>query len=66
MFIDRYQIRENLISVSIVLFIVFYMGFIYWKPGFLYNKDGSLRAFGVGYSRKTVVPAWVAITKSLP
>jgi len=28
------------------------------KPSFLYNTDGSLREFGVGFRRKTVIPAW--------
>jgi hypothetical protein len=29
------------------------------KPNFLYNKDGSLREFGVGFSKKTVIPVWI-------
>jgi hypothetical protein len=29
------------------------------KPGFLYNKDGSLRQFGVGYRNKTILPVWL-------
>jgi hypothetical protein len=30
-----------------------------FKPGFLYNKDGSIKTFGLGYKKKTVVPVWV-------
>jgi hypothetical protein len=29
------------------------------KPGFLYNHDGTLRTFGVGYKNKTVIPVWL-------
>jgi hypothetical protein len=29
------------------------------NPSFLYNEDGSLREFGVGYSSKTVLPIWL-------
>ena len=31
----------------------------YMNPAFLYNEDGSLREFGVGYSSKTVLPIWI-------
>jgi hypothetical protein len=29
------------------------------KPAFLYNKDGSIREFGIGYKNKTIVPLWL-------
>ena len=29
------------------------------KPSFLYNPDGSLREFGVGYKNKTILPVWL-------
>jgi hypothetical protein len=29
------------------------------KPDFLYNKDGSVREFGVGYRNKTILPIWL-------
>jgi hypothetical protein len=25
----------------------------------MYNEDGSFREFGIGYKKKTVVPAWL-------
>ena len=46
-------------SVAIVLFVMTYAIILAYKPSFLYNSDGSLREFGVGQSRKTVVPAWL-------
>jgi len=36
-----------------------YSAILYFKPSFIYNRDGSLRAFGVGFKRKTVIPAWL-------
>jgi len=29
------------------------------KPAFLYNKDGSVREFGIGYKNKTILPIWL-------
>ena len=52
-------IQENITLVSILLFLVIF-GMIQWlKPGFLYNHDGSIREFGVGYRNKTILPVWL-------
>jgi hypothetical protein len=29
------------------------------KPSFLYNINGTLRDFGLGYEKKTILPAWL-------
>ena len=29
------------------------------KPYFLYNRDGSIRDFGIGYKNKTIFPIWL-------
>ena len=55
---NRNFVRRNITSFSIMLFIVMYGSIMLMKPGFLYNADGSLREFGVGFRRKTVIPAW--------
>jgi hypothetical protein len=55
----RNIIRNNLITVSIFIFIILYGIIVALKPAFLYNLDGSLREFGVGLKRKTVIPAWL-------
>ena len=52
-------IRNNLAGSAIVLYIVVFMLVQYATPSFLYNEDGSLREFGVGYSNKTVLPIWL-------
>jgi hypothetical protein len=51
--------RNNTTLVSIVIFLVIF-GFVQIiKPSFLYNNDGSLREFGVGYKNKTILPLWL-------
>jgi len=52
-------VHTNIPFVSILLFVIIYSFVIYSKPGFLYNKDGSLRQFGVGYKNKTILPCWL-------
>lgn len=52
-------IRNNLAGSAIVLYIIVFMLVQYMNPSFLYNEDGSLREFGVGYSSKTVLPIWL-------
>ena len=52
-------IRKNIILVSIILFIIIFGGIQMLKPSFLYNPDGSLREFGVGYKNKTILPVWL-------
>jgi hypothetical protein len=29
------------------------------KPACFYNKDGSIREFGIGYKNKTILPIWL-------
>jgi hypothetical protein len=55
----RKLVKQNIPSFSIFLFLILYGLLIALKPHFIYNTDGSLRTFGVGFSRKTVIPAWL-------
>lgn len=52
-------IQENIQIASITVFLTFYILIVVLKPNFLYDKDGSLREFGVGFKKKTVVPVWL-------
>lgn len=52
-------IRKNLVSVSVIIYVILYGLIVYTKPAFLYNSDGSLRQFGLNNSKKTVFPAWL-------
>ena len=55
----RNFIRRNLVASAILLFVATYAIIIFTKPAFMYNTDGSLRQFGVGFRKKTVIPAWL-------
>lgn len=55
----RGTLRTHITSISIVIFAIVYCYLNYLKPAFLYNKNGSLREFGVGFKKKTVVPLWL-------
>jgi uncharacterized membrane protein YozB (DUF420 family) len=56
---NRHYIRENATLFSIVLFLIMFGTIQMIKPAFLYNKDGSIREFGVGYKNKTILPIWL-------
>ena len=52
-------IIKNMPLVAIGLFILI-LGIIQMiKPALLYNKDGSVREFGIGYKNKTILPIWL-------
>ena len=55
----RAYIRRNITSVAIVIFVIIFCLMQMYAPHFLYNQDGSLREFGLGYRKKTVVPIWL-------
>ena len=51
--------RNNTTLVSIIIFLVIFGIIQMLQPSFLYNIDGSLREFGVGYKNKTILPLWL-------
>jgi len=56
---NRNYIRDNVTLFSIILFLIIFGTIQMMKPVFLYNKDGSIREFGVGYKNKTILPIWL-------
>jgi hypothetical protein len=54
LFIKKYQTL-----LSILLFLLIYFIIQYDKPLFIYNVNGTLRQFGVGYKKKTILPIWL-------
>lgn len=56
---NKIFIKNNITMFAMLLFFVFYILIIFIKPGFIFNRDGSLRDFGIGYKKKTVVPLWL-------
>lgn len=55
----RTYIRENITLVSIFLFVIIFGTIQVMKPACFYNRDGSIREFGVGYRNKTILPIWL-------
>ena len=56
---NRTYIRENAPLFAIILFLIMFGSIQMMKPSCLYNKDGSIREFGVGYRNKTIMPIWM-------
>ena len=56
---NRQIIRNNITLVSIIFFLIIFIGVSYFKPPFFYNIDGSIREFGIGYKNKTIIPIWL-------
>lgn len=52
-------ISQNTTFISIVLFIIIFVGIQFAKPICFYKKDGSIREFGIGYKNKTILPIWL-------
>ena len=59
MLINKNYIREHITLISIILFVLMFGLIVMIKPAFLYNKDGSVRSFGIGYKNKTILPIWL-------
>jgi hypothetical protein len=53
-------IRENSTLVSIIIFLFIFGSIQMMKPSCFYNKDGSMRDFGIGYKNKTILPVWLS------
>ena len=56
---NRAYIRENATLFAIILFLILFTTIQMMKPACLYNNDGSIREFGVGYRNKTIMPIWL-------
>ena len=53
--------KHNPLLSSIIIFLVFFTIITIIKPPFIFNRDGSIKDFGLGYSSKTVLPIWLLV-----
>ncbi len=56
---NQFFIKRHITSFSILVFLAAFVTIQMFRPRFMYNEDGSLRQFGIGFQRKTVIPAWL-------
>ena len=50
--------KRHLIA-TITLFLTLFGAINWLKPSWLYNRDGSIKQFGIGYRNKTIYPIWL-------
>ena len=55
---DRFFIKKNIVSLSILLFCTVFTIINVLKPNILYNQ-GAIRPFGINYSNTTITPMWL-------
>ena len=55
----RNFIKNHLTFCAILIFLILYFIILHIKPTLIYEEDGSLRHFGIGYDKRTVLPAWL-------
>ena len=54
-------VRTNHISVTIIIFVMLFIFFMYLKPNFLFSKKGEIRHFGLGKCNSTILPIWLLV-----
>jgi len=47
------------LHAAIILYLILFFAIQMIKPQFLYDIDGSLKQFGMGYKRKSIFPIWL-------
>jgi len=52
-------VSQNVTFVAIMIFLIIFGIAHISRASFLYNQDGSIRQFGVGYRNKTIMPIWL-------
>jgi hypothetical protein len=56
---EKRWVRHNKISIAILIYIILFGLLNILTPSFMYNPDGSLKEFGVGFRKKTIIPVWL-------
>jgi hypothetical protein len=51
--------RNNTTFVAIIIYLIIFTIIQIIKPNYLFNNNGSLREFGIGYKNKTILPMWL-------
>lgn len=57
----REFMRDNKILATFVLFMAMFLIMMITRPAFVFNRDGSIKDFGLGYTNRTVLPVWILV-----
>ena len=57
----RLFIVNNIMLVSLVIFLVLFAILLATKPTLMFDKNGKPREFGIGYKNKTILPLWLTV-----
>ena len=49
------------LALTIGVFLILLSGIVYTKPSMIYHDNGSVREFGIGTQKKTIVPLWLCV-----
>lgn len=54
-------VKNHVVLVTITIFLLLLSLIMIFRPAFIFNKNGSIKEFGIGYKNKTVLPIWIVI-----
>jgi hypothetical protein len=57
----RLFIVNNIMLVSLILFLILFAILLLYKPTLMFDKNGKPREFGIGYKNKTILPLWLMV-----
>lgn len=52
-------IKKNITLSAIIIFIILYGCIIISNSPFIFNPDGTLKLFGIGFTTRSVLPGWL-------
>lgn len=54
-------LKNNKLSISLIVFTILFIIIILLKPRFLFTKDGAIRQFGLGKRNSSIIPIWIVV-----
>ena len=57
--ISKSILKKNIVYISIIIFFFILYCIHINKPKIIYDHDGSIRHFGIGTVKKTILPLWL-------
>jgi hypothetical protein len=58
---NRNYVKKYKVLITILLLVTSILLINQIKPSFLYENNGSIRNFGIGFKSKTVIPLWLLV-----